>query len=237
MAFKKIKTMGVVQFRNTIVGDTPVRGTNAAYIAFCYNFAENVTILDASDSHVHTHVDAIMGPGGEDVDTLLYDPRHAPHINQGRANPHYTWWIKNMWPRYERRGIPFLGICMNFQAMGAIKGCKLEQHVVIPHSKPRAELIDTLLGANGDAFAEGLADKQVNSIHHQAIYPEGVNEQEFEIVAISKEYGNVEIMKGRNYPSLLCQFHPEEMNCKLTVSMFQNLLTTHAKVQKEVVPF
>lgn len=231
-----IKTIGVLQFRNTSVGGVPIRGVNARYLNYASKFAENVAIIDASDQRVQKDIDMLLLPGGEDVDTLLYS-ENTPHILQGRANPHASWWFKNMLPKYEQEGIPMLGICMSMQALAALKGCRLVQHIDLPSSSPRSQLLDTLVDNQGRTIGHGKNTYKVNSIHHQGCYPEDIDQEQWNILYCSKEWDTVEIMEHKFQPILAVQFHPEEIDCKVTEKLFNQVIEKATQINNTQLAF
>ena len=200
--------IGVLCFRDTGTADVPVYGVNKAYLEYVSRLG-NIILIDAHDTHVHTELDALVLPGGEDVLTL---ENRIPSYYQGRSNPHATFFYEIMFPKYAH--LPILGICMGMQAVLLYSSnSEIVQHVDLPSSYPRSKKIDTLEDSDGKVLLQmdGKTQHKVNSIHHQCFYPDDIDKDRFTILAKSREHGNVEVVMNKAGNQYLVQFHPKSL--------------------------
>lgn len=236
--------IGVVMHRSTSVNGVPVFGQNTAYLEYMSRIG-NVIMISPRDTHIHTELHAICLPGGADVEEMS----NSSYM-QGNTNPHSTYFFRHMWKYYKH--LPTLGICMGMQAVLAYSSeSVITPHVKLPVSHPRDKVIDSImkyvkddegnyrLTTKGDRVIEvykGVDDKphKLNSIHHQAYYPENIDEELYEITGISREHGNVEIVKSLDGKHLLIQAHPEEMNCNTSLSSFVDIIRETYSIKVEI---
>jgi len=231
--------IGVVMHRATSVNGVPVFGQNTAYLEYMSRLG-NVIMISPRDTYIHEELHAICLPGGADVEEM-----GTSSYKQGNTNPHSTYFFQNMFKHYSH--LPVLGICMGMQAVLCYTSDSvITPHVNLPVSKPRDQEIDTLCHYTKDSTGALMLTGgkktltksktsagttwKINSIHHQAFFPENIDTTRYDILHLSHEYGNVEIVQSKDGNQLLLQAHPEEMNCDTTIFLFTNIIRNYYKL-------
>lgn len=151
------------------------------------------------------HSDALLLPGGADIQPEFYDQLKAPKTV---VEPDYRRSVLEFSLIYQARekGIPFMGVCRGSQIGNIYFGGSLKQHVE-GHQKVIQRLQATDVSPEtGVGIIRKVADNALGvSIHHQAIdvVPEAL-EPVLEAGGIPKA---IEGTQGS--PMLMLQFHPE----------------------------
>ncbi|MED3660727.1 aminodeoxychorismate/anthranilate synthase component II [Ureibacillus sp. FSL K6-8385] len=101
--------------------------------------------------------------------------------------------------------IPILGVCLGHQIIGAAFGGEIVQASRIMHGKT-----SLLNYERKGLFKEFSDDVEVMRYHSLVIEPTTLSE-EFEIVATSKDDGEIMAIQHKQYPVYGVQFHPESI--------------------------
>lgn len=168
---------------------------------------------------IYERVDAILLPGGGDVEPSRYtsDNRHPTvgSVDPARDNAEI---LMARWAADEDR--PVFGICRGIQVMNVALGGTLIQDISttiqtnlihdLPHTEPRETIMHDVEIKTGTRLANilGVTTIPVNSLHHQAISAAapGVN-----IVATAPD-GIVEALEIPDKSFMMAvQWHPEDM--------------------------
>jgi putative glutamine amidotransferase len=221
-------------------------GVTDAYMNFISQFGTPFLITPNMDFHRITEIiDALVIPGGADVESSRYG--EAPHYSTSRANSHYEFLDEFFLPIYMKAEKPILGICRGFQSLNVYFGGSLYQHII--HHQQGGDRDKTSHVMYYEPLNEYI---DVNSLHHQAlkrlgdgIVPLGfspiynkcfsLNKKEFlvlkpYIIKVKGEDKTVnylsicEAFTHETYPLFAVQYHPEEINCSLTINYFDELL-------------
>lgn len=216
------KNIGIVSWKT---GENSF-GVTIPYLEFIDFFGDPVLISPTMS--VPENLDAIILPGGPDIDPSRYN--QIPDYRTGRPCPFREYFDKYLLEIAIKNKIPIFGICRGFQSINVHLGGKLTQTMyhetnsITDRSKKVHELI---LFPN--KFPQGLtkvvlAKKEVykvNSIHHQGIktdqLAEGLN-------SIAKYKGYIEAFVHNTLPIAGVQYHPEELFDDLSYNMFEYLL-------------
>ncbi len=167
---------------------------------------------------IYERVDAVLLPGGGDVDPKHYGAQPHPttaHINALRDR---TELALARWAVAEDR--PILGICRGHQLLNVAMGGTLIQDISsqththlkhdTPFTTPRSAIIHDVHIAPDSRLAQIIGDTKipVNSIHHQAV---DVVAPSARVVAQSAD-GIVEALElPQKTFALSVQWHPEDM--------------------------
>ena len=230
-------------------------GQTYAYMQFFSQFGY-VRMISTSDrlDNIVNEVDALVVPGGADVDAPLYNA--IPGVMDGRTNQHYEYLDKVLIQQFVNAGKPIIGICRGMQRLNVFFGGTLEQHITghqQGENRVRTEqtvyLVNNSTGLFGGVDNNILKEIEVNSMHHQCV---GVVGNGFEIIGYSDlyqghyieephvynreiqpkggkktvidRYGVPEVMVHTSLPIVAFQYHPEEFNCPYAVSLISEIL-------------
>lgn len=131
----------------------------------------------ADRAKAFAEMDALLLPGGADLDPALYGQAAYPgtQVEPGRDELE-----QDAWAAARARGLPVLGVCRGMQAINAFSGGSLLQHVdghdtptwPSPDARPHPVRLvqDSRLAGILGLDGEGLIE--VNSYHHQALRPD-----------------------------------------------------------------
>ncbi len=153
---------------------------NALYVDSMLRHGAAVIPLDATSSAAvragaFASMDGLLLTGGADLDPARHG---APNTGSRDIEPDRDELESEAWTAADRRGVPVLGLCRGFQAMNALSGGTLLQHVdghagaswghgpALTHPLrlvPGTRLARILSPANGSGVLV------VNSYHHQAV--------------------------------------------------------------------
>jgi len=177
-------------------------------------------------------IDALLIPGGDDIDPKLYG--QSPHPKTKQIGPDRTAFDLAMLSLAEARKLPTLGICFGCQLMNVHRGGTLHQHIPdvprespLVHSKPgdrmNAHEVTLQRGSKLAAIMGGgqLEKFSVNSRHHQAVASLG-----HELVATARASDNIiEAIEDPTLPFWLAvQWHPENLTNTLHERLFEALI-------------
>ncbi len=188
-------------------------------------------------------MDALLLPGGFDVNPSLYLEQKLPECEQLREDIDNEWY--SILSEAVKRRLPILGICRGMQYLNIYFGGSLyqdmqyqekntEQHVLTHTQKcARKEASHKIRVLEGSLLASWLlsaGEHSVNSLHHQAVKQPG---NHLEVSALASD-GTVEAIENKERLILGVQWHPEEL-CEEHASMkalFQSFIGA-ASEQKE----
>ncbi|MGN6366769.1 MAG: gamma-glutamyl-gamma-aminobutyrate hydrolase family protein [Phycisphaerae bacterium] len=128
-------------------------------------------------AQMRDNIDALIVPGGDDLDPKLYG--QTPHPNTKLADPERQSFDLALLALAEQRQLPTLGICMGCQTMNVQRRGTLHQHLPdalpdspIQHARKgdRTNFHNVTIHPNTKlAAALKLEQLQANSRHHQGI--------------------------------------------------------------------
>ncbi|GAA3700749.1 gamma-glutamyl-gamma-aminobutyrate hydrolase family protein [Arthrobacter ginkgonis] len=151
-------------------------------------------------------VDAVVLPGGADVDPRLYgaepDEHHWPADHDGQDR-----FEAGILAGCLEAGVPLLAICRGLQLLNVTRRGTLIQHLE-PGPVQHKDAIHPVAVSPGSllASATGASRVHVSSYHHQAvgIIGEGL------VATATAEDGVVEALEVPGAPLLAVQWHPED---------------------------
>lgn len=174
-----------------------------------------------SAARIIERLDALILPGGGDVDPSLYDTK--PHTDAGGFDiTRDTWEIDLARAAWDRQ-LPILGICRGMQLLNVMLGGTLIQHVpdivgTDVHNPSAGVFGSHEVSVASDstlAAAIGLT-VHVPTYHHQAL---DVVAAQFAPVAWAPD-GIVEAVIGQTRPVLAVQWHPEVADADRVIRHF-----------------
>lgn len=207
---------------------------NAPYVrAISQNGGSPVILPDCESLSV---CNALVFPGGIDVDPELYNER--PHKELGQVNRALDdFWIEAA--RYAvSHKIPVLGICRGLQLLNVFFGGSLYQDI----KSERRDSINHRQGISRSSTSHsvciyedtrlyrilGTKSISVNSMHHQAVKSRA---ESLRISSRSSEDGIVEGMESPDGSIIAVQWHPEELLESVPVmnKLFEDLIRRAGK--------
>lgn len=174
-------------------------GVTLPYLHMFSNYGQ-VEILTPSDK-IRTDIDLVILPGGMDLYSHSYG--EVPGFRNSNPDLFKQYFFDVNLDQYVKANVPIFGICLGFQQLAVKFGGVLIQHKDTCYSKERWDAVEEIKTTKGH--------KKVNSLHHQCIYFPGETSQ-LDIIAVSKDFGNVEAFKHKTLPIAGVQYHPEELN-------------------------
>lgn len=194
--------------------------SNKVYCSYGYTGESNwITPLGFEITHTIEEADVAIFGGGKDVDPGFYGEKRGPNTDSpsNRDKQEKLDFETVQALRKEGKKIKSVGICRGGQLLCALSQGKLIQDVSNHHGR---HIIITM----------DKKELNVNSIHHQMMFPYDLDPKDYEILAtvkknLSSHYTNgfnkpiyvpegflePEIIHFKNTDSLAIQFHPEMM--------------------------
>jgi len=171
-----------------------VIGVNEDLVRFTSIFG-NVAFM--SPDADNAKVDAILLPGGADVDPLRYG--QEPSWWTGRPDVALEYFDTQVLPKYFGK-IPVIGVCRGLQTINVLYGGTLRQHIHFNrHSSNGNDLVDSIkVMYTNETF-------RVNSFHHQ-----GVGNHAIPAIATNNN-GLIEAVEDTTNNVFAVQWHPERM--------------------------
>lgn len=219
---------------NVLINPNAISSSYIAFLSLRFNVK---TIAADSWNSSEDKIDLVLFTGGEDVDPSYYGESKGSRTGINRKRDDYE--QKYMFSRSTLRQTPKLGICRGAQFLTVMSGGKLIQDVT-------GHAISTL---HRISFMNGLkSDIEITSTHHQMMNPYEMNEEAFNIIAVSthfqsshylngedvgialpKNFKEPEIVYYPNHLSLAIQGHPEMPHCpssttEVCLDLIQNYL-------------
>jgi putative glutamine amidotransferase len=167
---------------------------------------------------LYEHLDAILLPGGGDIDPQRYDADKHPATHRIDALRDQTELTIARWAVEDNR--PLFGICRGHQVVNVAMGGTLIQDIPtqldseinhdLPNSKPRSTRVHEVTIDDSSRLASiiGKTKLNVNSLHHQSA---GVHGPSVNFTAYAPD-GVVEALEipDRRF-AISVQWHPEDM--------------------------
>ena len=186
-----------------------LRGGNIPVILPCTTCRDAVAQMVAK-------VDAILLPGGSDIDPALFNEVPSPFL--GEVNSLRDEFEILVLEEAVKAMKPVFGICRGIQVINVFFGGNLYQDLFscmatqsLQHQRPDKEWepVHTIAIAHDSRLAEvlGCTTAEVNSTHHQAV---NIVAPGFRVTATSPD-GVVEAIESEQYPIWAVQFHPERL--------------------------
>lgn len=177
-------------------------GITVPYFNFVRKFGEVVVL---SPRQIDSSLDLLILPGGPDISPHIYG--QEPNLLNSNPDLLREDFFLNCLQTYINNGIPIFGICLGMQQLNVHFGGTLTQHRNCVYSTSgRDQLVEQLVFLD-DTIKFPV---KVNSLHHQYVMPKNLSEQ-FDIIATSKEAGNIEAFQHNSLPIAGVQWHPEEI--------------------------
>lgn len=190
-------------------------GTQKNYISFVEAAGGTPLLIlpiDVRDFEEVYNIDALLLPGGADVNPLRYGEELS--IFCGNQNPFLEYFDVKILPHLVGK-IPIFGICRGLQTLNVVLGGTLHQHIKDhPISSYETDLVH-------EVYFTNLPKKsmKVNSFHHQAIkeLAPGLKEEAY--------HGNItEAISNREKRIFAVQWHPERSMDKYSIDSFKGIL-------------
>lgn len=219
-----MKKIGIVGW-NT--GDNSF-GVTKPYIDWLSKFGL-VQILSPQQG-VDDTIDLLVLPGGLDI--APQSMNQVPGFFTSNTDVMKQYFYDNNLDQYLEKSTPIFGICLGFQQLCVKFGGQLRQNYGFAYSnKGRFEKVDSLQIVSDEmfnivdekSFKEKFKKYEVNSLHHQGCFLEGIEGTAIEALAIEKDFKNIEIAKF-NDNVYGVQYHPEEINDGLASLIIKKLL-------------
>jgi anthranilate synthase component 2 len=121
--------------------------------------------------------------------------------------------VKHLYKEY-----PILGICLGHQAIATAFGSKIVQAKQIMHGK-----ISSLHYERQDLFEQCAGPMEVMRYHSLVIDRNSLHD-DFEVIATSKEDGEIMAIQHKTYPVYGLQFHPESIGTKDGTKMIEEFI-------------
>jgi len=166
------------------------------YDSFTYNLYQQIAALGKAVKVVRYDDITI-----EEIRSLHHE---AIVISPGQGNPdeipQSVQLVKELY-----KDIPMIGVCLGHQIIGAAFGGEIVQANRIMHGKT-----SLLNYERKGLFKEFDNEVEVMRYHSLVIEPSSLSE-EFEVVATSKDDGEIMAIQHKQYPVYGVQFHPESI--------------------------
>lgn len=218
-----MKKIGIVGW-NT--GDNSF-GVTKPYIEWLSKFGI-VQILSPQQG-VDNTIDLLILPGGLDI--APQSMGQTPGFFTSNTDVMKQYFFDNNLDQYLENNTPIFGICLGFQQLCVKFGGQLVQNYGFNYSnKSRFEKVDNLeiqpelfKIVDENIFKKTFKKYEVNSLHHQGCFLEGIKGTLIEPLAIEKDFKNIEIAKFNDIVYGV-QYHPEEFYDPLSSLIIKKLL-------------
>lgn len=195
-------------------------GVNTNYIEWAYQFGRPIILLPETweDFKEIYKIDALILPGGADVDTKRYSK--LPPLGVGNPNLYLEYFDNNVLPNLVGK-LPIFGICRGLQTLNVFFGGTLRNLTWHPYSNYETHEVHDVwdsLEANPDKKNYKF---RVNSFHHQGIKQIARNLKS----ELTDFHDNVvEAVSDFNKRIFAVQWHPERLNDKYSYQKFISIL-------------
>jgi putative glutamine amidotransferase len=196
-------------------------GVNINYLEFIYGFGRPVIILPETleDYKEIYKIDALVLPGGSDVDTNRY--AKLPTFGTYNPNIYLEHFDRTILPALIGK-MPIFGICRGLQTLNVLFGGTLKNLVFHPYSTYDNQEVHSVW----DARSEEKPNKnnfymKVNSFHHQAI---GNLAKELNAELVDKYDNVVESISEPKRKIFAVQWHPERLLDNYSIQAFKGIL-------------
>lgn len=202
-------------------------GVAKTYYQWASQFG-NVRILSIHGEIV-PDLDLVILPGGPDVNPMRYG--EIPDLNTQKPCILREAFDVYHLPEYIELGVPIFGICRGHQALAVHMGLNLIQHMYHP-TNPELDRQKLVHEVAGHDLQNDSVHFSVNSIHHQVVSDEYLENVEAEVLLrfrpTKKQLFDPHI-EAMYYPSINSagvQWHPEEIydefSRNLVITLMEN---------------
>lgn len=208
----------------SVEGRTPRFGVNQTYVRALQSAGAEVVLLPpGSGPELGARLDALLLPGGVDVDPDFYGEKPEPGL--GEVDRERDRLELAMLEVAEARRLPVLGVCRGIQVLNVHRGGTLHQDLATAGlHNPGGER--TLLAH--EIELEGGGRQRVNSIHHQGLKVLGAG---LKVTARCPDDGLVEAVESEDGLLVAVQCHPEEITGNPWAKGLFEDLVARAKLQ------
>jgi len=210
---------------------------------------------DRDYSSVLTQVDAIISPGGHDIEpkyyTQLLSQEDAKRVEvsfkkygttdtKGKYRDAFEFGLfKEYLENDKYKNLPVLGICYGMQMLAAVNKIPLYVDILTDiNLSSRRKIYDTIVVKEESNLAQYIGNSEIKGYknHHQAIHLKYFNDLQKKgffsnvlITGVSNKGKIVEVIEFQNRPSMGVQFHPEKSSEKIRRSVFSSFLVNACK--------
>lgn len=203
-------------------------GVTKPYIEWLSKFG--IVQILSPQQNVDDTIDLLVLPGGLDI--APQSMNQVPSFFTSNTDVMKQYFYDNNLDQYLEKGTPIFGICLGFQQLCVKFGGQLVQNYGFNYSnKARYEKVDNLKIISDEmfkivdekSFKEKFKKYEVNSLHHQGCFLEGIEGTSIKALAIEQDFKNIEIAKfAENIYGV--QYHPEEIYDVLSSLIIKKLL-------------
>lgn len=174
------------------------------YDSFTYNLYQQIAGLEKEVKVIRNDAMTIDEIKELDIEAIVISPGPGTPKEAGIS-------IDVIKEFYDK--IPILGICLGHQAIGEAFGADIIQAKQIMHGK-----ISYLDYKKKGVFEPFDGDIEVMRYHSLVIDPKTLSD-EFEVLATTKDDGEIMAIQHKQYPVVGLQFHPESIGTKQGTSI------------------
>ena len=231
-------------------------GQGLAYLKFFSQFGDVLLVTSEMDlTRMIALGDVLALPGGMDLNSDTYGSR--PGFDMRYINAHFEYLDKYLLMPWIETGKPIVGICRGMQALNVACGGTLHRHIWgHVQEDERYETSEKMFTMFTDDKGKNIHQVvDINSFHHQSVdilapgfQILGWSEYSYRDPArkkakfkgakweetMSKGYKQMfarpmvpEIMAHTDRPYIAFQYHPEELNCDLAISLITETLANY----------
>lgn len=195
-------------------------GCNTNYLKFIYQFGNPIVILPerVEDFHEIYKLDALLLPGGSDVDPKRYSNR--PLFDTYNPNIYLEHFDNQILPTLIGN-IPVFGICRGLQTLNVHFGGTLRNLYFHPYSSYDEQESHPVWKADIDKWNKNNHEFKVNSFHHQSI---GALANNFKIELVDFKDNVIEAITDEKRKIAAVQWHPERLLDNYSTNLFKSIL-------------
>lgn len=196
-------------------------GVNINYLQFAYNFGRPIIIMPETpeDFQQIYKLDALILPGGADVDTKRYS--NKPMLGTFNPNIYLEHFDNKILPLLFGK-MPIFGICRGLQTLNVLCDGTLRNLRFHPYSQHETDSVHMVEDINGGKITKF----KTNSFHHQAIDKLAINFRK-ELILNENGFDGQVIEAISDYKNRIfaVQFHPERQMDSYSLSKFTSILS------------
>lgn len=179
------------------------------YDSFTYNLYQQIANLGKDVKVVRNDALSVDDIRDMDVEAIILSPGPGTPKDAGITVDV----IKNYYDK-----IPILGICLGHQSIGEAFGGDIVQAKNIMHGK-----ISSLDFEKKGILENFAGDIEVMRYHSLVIDPNTLH-KDFNVLATTKDDGEIMVIQHKEYPVVGLQFHPESIGTEKGTEMVQAFL-------------